>query len=124
MYKILIIEDQTEIRENLEEYLELCNYEVMSARDGQLGIELMDRVIPDLIICDIAMPVMDGYEVLRRVRARSSTQDIPFVFFSASAQEKDIEKGTKAGADGYFTKPIASEKMERVIQELLNSRKG
>ncbi len=123
MDKILIIEDQIEIRENLEEYLELCNFQVRTAPNGRVGLELMNQETPDLIICDVAMPVMDGYEVLQRVRANPSTVNVPFVFLSASAQEKDIAKGIQAGSNGYFTKPIATDELERAIRELLKPSK-
>ena len=122
MSKILIIEDNQEIRENLEEYLELSDFEVAIAPHGQAGIEEVRRERPDLILCDIAMPKMDGYEVLQQIRAETANSRIPFIFISASAQKQEIEKGKKAGADAYLCKPFSVQQLMQIMTELLEEQ--
>ncbi len=119
MSKILIIEDNLEIRDNLEEFLELSNYEVISADNGQKGIERIQKDRPDLILCDVAMPKQNGYEVLDHVRSNPITATIPFVFISASAEQRDIAMGKMAGADDYLTKPFPISKLVASIEKLL-----
>ena len=103
MKKILVIEDNADVRENLGELLELSNYEVLKAENGRVGATLAIKEQPDLIICDIMMPVMDGYGVLRILSKRPETSDIPFIFLSAKAEKADFRKGMNLGADDYVT---------------------
>jgi CRP-like cAMP-binding protein len=106
MKKILLIEDNIEIRENTSEILELYGFEVITAENGKVGIELAATKKPDLIICDIMMPVLDGYGVLHLLSRNPDTADIPFIFLTAKADRSDLRKGMEMGADDYITKPF------------------
>lgn len=105
MSKILVIDDDTSVRENIGEVLELNGYEVVYASDGVQGIELAKLEVPDLIICDIAMPEIDGYAVLQAVRRNARTYPIPFLFLTAFTRRYEQRKGMNLGADDYITKP-------------------
>lgn len=120
MNKILIIEDHREVRENLHELLELCNYEVLSAPNGEAGIQQAISAQPDLILCDIMMPGIDGYEVLATLAQHPETAAIPFIFLSARADKADIRRGMLLGADDYLTKPFEEQDLLRAIQVRLN----
>ena len=115
MSKVLIIEDQEEIRENLSELLELSDFEVITAPNGKNGFDRLQADKPDIVLCDVAMPVMGGYEVLRQAKNNAKTTDIPFVFISASAQDADIRAGKMAGANAYLTKPFSSQNQRLVV---------
>ena len=106
MKKILVIEDNNEVRENIAEILELSNYKVLTAENGKIGVELALRELPDLIICDIMMPVLDGYGVLHLLNKHTETYGIPFIFLTAKAEKTDLRKGMEMGADDYLTKPF------------------
>lgn len=106
MKTILIIEDNLEVRENTAELLELANYKVLTAENGKIGIELAKANIPDLIICDIMMPELDGYGVIHVLSKIPETATIPFVFLTAKTEKADIRKGMNLGADDYLTKPF------------------
>ncbi len=106
MKKILIIEDNFEVRENTAEILELADFEVITAQNGKEGVELATADFPDLIICDIMMPELDGYGVLHILSKKETTRNIPFIFMTAKAEKSDIRKGMNLGADDYITKPF------------------
>lgn len=106
MKKILLIEDNLEVRENTEEILSLANYSVVTAPNGKIGVELAQREKPDLIVCDIMMPELDGYGVLHILSKSEDTAPIPFIFLTAKAEKTDIRKGMVLGADDYLTKPF------------------
>jgi CRP/FNR family transcriptional regulator, polysaccharide utilization system transcription regulator len=106
MKKILLIEDNLEVRENTAEILELSNYKVVVAENGKKGVEAAKQELPDLIICDIMMPELDGYGVLRLLGKDPKTAGIPFIFLSAKAEKEDLRKGMGMGADDYLTKPF------------------
>ncbi len=110
MKKILLIEDNLEMRENTAEILELASYDVRTAENGKLGVKEAMAWNPDLIICDIMMPVMDGYEALYLLSKNPKTSTIPFIFMTAKAEKTDMRKGMNMGADDYLTKPF--EEME------------
>ncbi len=116
---ILFVEDNLAILENTLEILELDGYEVLGADNGEKGVQMALEHLPDLIISDIQIPVIDGYEVLNLVKKNPSTADIPFVFLSASAQREDIEKGKMSGATAYLTKPILAADLKRIIANIL-----
>ncbi|MEO1514747.1 MAG: response regulator [Bacteroidota bacterium] len=105
MKTLLIIEDNEDVRENLQELLELSNYEVFAAPNGREGAKLAIAKQPDLILCDVMMPQLDGYGVLRILSAREETADIPFIFLTAKSEQVDFRKGMNLGADDYITKP-------------------
>ena len=106
MKKILLIEDNLEVRENTEEILSLANYNVLTAPNGKIGVELAQQEKPDLIICDIMMPELDGYGVLHILSKKDETARIPFIFLTAKTEKTDIRKGMALGADDYLTKPF------------------
>ena len=106
MKKILVIEDNSEVRENIVEILELSNYDVLSAENGKTGVGLALREKPDLILCDVMMPELDGFGVLRILGKNPESLDIPFIFLTAKAEQSDFRKGMGLGADDYITKPF------------------
>ncbi|MFN3379116.1 MAG: response regulator [Runella zeae] len=105
MKTILLIEDNPEMRDNTAEILELAHYNVITAENGKQGIKLAQENEPDLIICDIMMPELDGYGVLHLLSREPSTASIPFIFLTAKAEKTDYRKGMTLGADDYLTKP-------------------
>jgi CheY-like chemotaxis protein len=119
-YKILLVEDNELIRENTIEFLELYNYTVLSANNGVEGLSMAMQQNPDLILCDIRMQVMDGFHLLEHVRTSPTLNSARFVFFTASCEKKDIEKGLQMGADDYLVKPFTGEdlleKMKRNLR--------
>lgn len=106
MKNILLIEDNKEVRENTAEILELAGYDVSTAVDGKKGVEAVNKKKPDLIICDIMMPVLDGYGVLHLLGKNEETANIPFIFLTAKTERGEIRKGMEMGADDYITKPF------------------
>jgi CRP-like cAMP-binding protein len=104
--KILIIEDNTDVRENLEELLQISGYDTLSAQNGKEGVRLANESTPDLILCDIMMPEMDGFGVLRVLSHQPSTMHVPFIFLTAKTEKEDFRKGMGLGADDYITKPF------------------
>ena len=119
MRKILLIEDDVTVRENTAELLELSNYDVISASNGKLGVEKARQNLPDIIVCDIMMPEMDGYGVLKELSENTETANIPFIFLSAKTEHKDIRKGMDLGADDYLTKPFEEEDLLSAIESRL-----
>lgn len=111
MKKILVIEDTDNVRENIIEILENENYEVYSAENGKIGVELAISVQPDLVLCDIMMPVMDGYETLKEMRKNVVTATVPFIFLSAKNTPQDLRLGMELGADDYIPKPFTMEEL-------------
>src|SRR5690348_2654081 len=106
MKKILVIEDNNEVRENIAEILELSSYEVITAENGKIGVEFALQQSPDLIVCDIMMPELDGYGVLHLLNKHIETYGIPFIFLTAKSEKTDLRKGMEMGADDYLTKPF------------------
>jgi CheY-like chemotaxis protein len=119
MKKILIIEDDRALRENTAELLELSNYTVYTAPNGKIGVEVAKKQLPDLIVCDIMMPEVDGYGVLEAVTLDPTTTHIPFIFLSAKTEYKQIRKGMDLGADDYLTKPFEEEELLSAIESRL-----
>lgn len=106
MKKILLIEDNEDIRSNTAEILELSNYEVIVAENGKIGVLKALENVPDLIICDIMMPELDGYGVLHALQKNDTTKNIPFIFLTAKTERNDMRKAMDFGADDYLTKPF------------------
>lgn len=119
MKKILLIEDDTALRENTAELLEFANYTVVSAPNGRIGIEKAKKELPDIIICDIMMPEIDGYGVLEAVSSDENTSHIPFIFLSAKTEHKEIRKGMDLGADDYLTKPFEESELLSAVESRL-----
>lgn len=119
MKKVLLIEDDKTLRENTREILELESYEVQVASNGKEGLESIFRDPPNIIVCDILMPIMDGYEVFKALRHNKHFDKIPFVFLSARAEIEDIRKGMNLGVDDYITKPFKEEDLLNTIKSRL-----
>lgn len=116
MKKILLIEDNTEVRENTSEIISLANYNVLTAENGKVGVELAQKEKPDLIICDIMMPELDGYGVLHILSKKPETAGIPFIFLTAKTEKNDVRKGMNLGADDYLTKPFDDTELLNAIE--------
>ncbi len=119
MKHLLLIEDNTEIRENTAEILELAGYKVRTAENGKVGVELALQEKPDLIICDIMMPVLDGYGVLHLLNKNPELTGIPFIFLTARAERNDFRKGMEMGADDYITKPFTDIELLNAVESRL-----
>ena len=116
MKTVLLIEDDAVLRENTAELLELCKYSVTTAANGKIGLMLAKNKIPDIIVCDIMMPELDGYGVLEALSKNENTKYIPFIFLSAKTERKDVRKGMDLGADDYITKPFEEEELVSAIE--------
>jgi CRP-like cAMP-binding protein/CheY-like chemotaxis protein len=119
MKKILLIEDNKDVRENTAEILKLAQYDVITAVNGKIGVELVQKEKPDLIICDIMMPVLDGHGVLHLLNKNEDTAGIPFIFLTAKAERGDFRKGMEMGADDYLTKPFDDVELLNAIETRL-----
>ncbi|MEZ4955388.1 MAG: response regulator [Saprospiraceae bacterium] len=119
MKKILIIEDNDEVRENLEEILDLYGYDTTTAENGKVGVEKAITNPPDLILCDIMMPELDGFGTLNILSKKPATADIPFVFLTAKSEKEDFRRGMNLGADDYVTKPFYKDELLQVIETRL-----
>ncbi len=116
MRKILLIEDSKDVRENTAEILELENYKVTTAENGKIGVEKALKTLPDLIICDIMMPELDGYGVFENLSNNPKTASIPFIFLTAKTEKADLRKGMNLGADDYLTKPFEEPELLEAIE--------
>jgi CRP-like cAMP-binding protein/CheY-like chemotaxis protein len=119
MKKILLIEDNKDVRENTAEILKLAQYDVVTAKNGKEGVELAQKDRPDLIICDIMMPVLDGHGALHLLSKNEETSSIPFIFLTAKAERSDFRKGMEMGADDYLTKPFDDVELLNAIESRL-----
>lgn len=124
MKKILLIEDHDEIRENTAEILQMAGYEVYAAENGKVGIELAKNHKPSLVLCDIMMPVLDGYSVLHLFRRNADLKHIPFVFLTAKSERSDQRKAMEMGADDYLTKPFTEIELLAAIESRLDRSKA
>jgi CRP-like cAMP-binding protein len=122
--KVLIIEDNDDIRENVIEILELAGYTVTAANNGKTGVDLAFKDTPDIILCDIMMPELDGYGVLYMLSKRPETIAIPFIFLTAKAEHFDRRKGMEMGADDYLTKPFDDMELLSAIERRLKKKEG
>lgn len=113
--RILVIEDQASMRRNVALLLELEGYDVVTAGDGRAGIELARSARPDLILCDVMMPEVDGHGVVQALRAETDTAQIPFIFLTARGDRSDVRTGMNLGADDYLTKPVVREELLAAI---------
>ncbi len=124
MAKILIIEDNADVRENIAEILELAGHETDTAENGKIGVEQALDHPPDLILCDVMMPELDGFGVLKIISKNPKTADIPFIFLTAKTEQSDFRKGMGLGADDYITKPFDdTELLEAIDIRLRKSEK-
>jgi DNA-binding NarL/FixJ family response regulator len=131
MKKILVIEDEPEMLRNLTTILRLEKFHALPAANGRIGLELTKKEKPDLILCDVMMPELDGYGVLAALRADTQTVAIPFIFLTAKGEKPDIRAGMNLGADEYLTKPVAKpdllaairSRLERAVQQSVSEFK-
>jgi DNA-binding response OmpR family regulator len=121
METILLIEDTTEILENFTEYLEIEGYKVLGASNGKKGVELAREFIPDLIICDVLMPEMDGHEVLHLLLETSKTHDIPFIFSTSMSEKVERKEALALGADDYIIKPFDMDVLLKTIEKWIKT---
>ena len=119
MSKILVIDDETQLIEMVQMRLEAAGYDVVTASDGQEGLDKAKSVEPDLILCDVMMPKMDGYKVCGLLKNDSRYSKIPLILFTARAQQDDQDVGDEVGADAYITKPFEPSVLLAKIKELL-----
>lgn len=119
MKKVLVIEDSSDILDNISELLQLSNHKVFTALNGKLGIETALAVKPDIIICDIMMPELDGYGVLHIVHNHPELQHIPFIFLTARTDPAELRKGMSLGADDYIMKPFDTTDLLKAIESRL-----
>ena len=125
MPKILVIEDEAEARDNLVLMLEMEGFKPLSAPNGHAGVEVAKRELPDVILCDVSMPKLDGYGVLEQLRADQTTVSIPFIFLTAKTDKKDLRTGMNLGADDYLTKPAGAEEvLPRIVDRMREDSGG
>ncbi|MBH8577243.1 response regulator [Nostocaceae cyanobacterium CENA369] len=122
MYTILIVEDEHQVRENIQEILELSDFATLIAPNGKIGLEIAKEKLPDLIICDIMMPELDGYSVLSALRQHEATANIPLIFVTAKADRSNFRQGMEFGADDYLTKPFTPEELLNAISTRLEKQ--
>lgn len=119
MAKILIAEDERDIRDLVTFTLQYAGYEVISAANGADAVELAGKEMPDLIMMDVRMPRMTGYEACRALKGQTATRHIPIVFLSAKGQEQEVQDGLEAGAIDYILKPFSPEHLTNRVKEIL-----
>jgi len=119
MTKILLVEDNEDIRDNTREILELANYQIATANNGKEGYEMALKENPDLIICDIMMPVLDGYGLLHLINKNENLKTTPFIFLTAKTERPDFRKGMEMGADDYITKPFTDIELLNAVESRL-----
>ena len=119
MKKVLVIEDEPEMRRNLVTILRMEGYAPLAAEHGRAGVQLAAAQSPDLILCDVMMPNLDGYGVLQELRQDPRTAVIPFIFLTAKGEKDDLRSGMNLGADDYLTKPVVKAELLEAIQARL-----
>lgn len=127
MHKIIVVEDNQMLLENIEIILEAEGFKVFTADCGKTGLKLIEEIIPDVIISDIMLPDMDGFEILKTVRRNPEVHDLPFLFLTARTDHKDLRLGMSLGADDYLTKPFNAAELIEAIRtrlELIELRKS
>jgi len=120
MAKILIAEDEPDIRELVAFMLRFAGYEVLAASNGEEAVQTAAREIPDLILMDVRMPRMTGYDACRLMKANPDLQDVPVVFLSAKGQESEIQSGLEAGAEEYLLKPFSPDELTNRVRAILS----
>ena len=124
MSKILVIEDQVQMRKNLVTILQMERFEVLSAENGQQGVELARAHRPDLILCDVMMPELDGFGVVESLRRDSELATLPVIFLTARGDKADVRAGMNLGADDYLVKPVAREDLLAAVRVRLARRQA
>ena len=123
MTKILIAEDERDIRDLIAFTLRFAGYEVLTANNGEECVTMTQKELPDLVMTDVRMPKMTGYEACKQIKADPTTQHIPVVFLSAKGQEAEVQTGLASGADEYLLKPFAPDQLTRKVAEILGKAK-
>ena len=123
MKKILVIEDEPEMRRNITTLLKFYDYQPIAADNGWAGVEAARREMPDLILCDVMMPKMDGYGVLQTMKSDPALARIPFIFLTAKGEKDDLRGGMNLGADDYLTKPVANADLVQAVEARLRRSK-
>ncbi|MGE5518522.1 MAG: response regulator [Candidatus Dadabacteria bacterium] len=116
MKTILVIDDTSEILDNLIEFLQMEGYKTLAASNGRIGFEMANKLLPDLIICDVLMPEMDGHEVLNLLINTSRTRNIPFIFSTSMSEKVERAEALALGADDYIVKPYEPERLLKLIE--------
>ncbi len=119
MKKVLVIEDEPEMRRNLATILRMESFHPVTAENGRVGVELARKEKPDMILCDVMMPDLDGYGVIAALRASAETVAIPFIFLTAKGEKPDVRAGMNLGADDYLTKPVGKADLLSAIRSRL-----
>jgi len=119
MKKILVIEDEPEMRRNIVTILRLEGFGPIAAENGRIGVEVANKEWPDLILCDVMMPELDGYGVIKALHNEPATMNIPFIFLTAKGERTDVRGGMNLGADDYLTKPVDKAELLRAIRARL-----
>ncbi|TLP79767.1 response regulator transcription factor [Maribacter sp. ACAM166] len=122
MSKILIVEDTLAIREEVCDILEMEGYNVFQARNGRIGYEMSVKETPDLIISDILMPSLDGFEMFKKLQNNKNTRSIPLIFLSAKGEKEDIRVGMNLGAEDYLTKPINVNDLVNAVENKIKKK--
>jgi DNA-binding response OmpR family regulator len=120
--RVLVVDDDPQVLKLLRLNFEMEGYEVMSATNGEEALELVRGDTPDVVVCDVMMPGIDGLEVVRRLRAQPDTVALPLVVVSAKAQRDDVREGLRLGADAYVTKPFDPSELLEIVAGLLGKR--
>ena len=120
MKTILVIEDEPEMRRNITTLLRFKGYKPVAAENGRVGVDTARRERPDLILCDVMMPELDGYGVLRVLQADPDLSFVPFIFLTAKGEKEDLRSGMNLGADDYLTKPVGNEDLVNAIETRLH----
>jgi DNA-binding response OmpR family regulator len=120
MAKILIAEDEPDIRELVAFMLRFAGYEVMAASNGEEAVQVATRDVPDLVLMDVRMPRMTGYDACRLMKSNPNLRDVPVVFLSAKGQESEIQSGLEAGAEEYLLKPFSPDELTNRVRSILS----
>jgi len=123
MAVILISEDEKDIRELIAFTLRFAGYEIISTTNGEEAYQIALEMLPDLVLLDVRMPRMSGYEVCKKLKKNETTRDIPVVFISAKGQVNEIEEGISAGAEEYILKPFSPDQLTKSINAILDNSK-
>lgn len=118
--RILVVEDEPDLRNGLRIRLEASGYEIMEAENGESALDMIQKQAPDLIVLDLMLPRMGGYDVARELKSHEKHRNIPIVILTVRSQERDVKKGFDVGADAYITKPYKSTELLRTIDELIS----
>jgi DNA-binding NarL/FixJ family response regulator len=120
MKKILVIEDEAEMRRNIVTILRLEGFAPVAAENGRVGVAMAAKEKPDLILCDVMMPELDGYGVIKALHNEPATMNVPFIFLTAKGEKTDVRGGMNLGADDYLTKPVDKADLLRAIRTRLS----